>query len=593
MTLKGKVVALVAVFLTVVPGLCLFFFYGAVKAEMEKENLDRMTSYAKSFERAFLSEGEAGLAAYEAGLRPWLGRVTLVGGDGVVRFDSAESAQQFDNHLNRPEVRAAFKDGVGSGLRYSATLRTHLHYYALKTESPEGHVSFIRVAYPVSALTRVLTALLWRSALAAASITVLSVLFWLWLTNRLFRPLEEIIRRSEQVGTGFSDARFPIFHEVELQRLSAALNVMSERLRNADADIRSRREELARIVEALPIGVLLLDAGLKVRYLNGVTRALFSDRGEVVKGSPVERLIPSGEIYSMLDGPDACGTVLLTPPPGGEEALAVEVRVVPLATGRLMTLRDVTESRRMEETRRNFTIDAGHEFQTPLTAIRAAAELLLDNLATTATQRGSGMEEKKSLLSTILRQQERMTSLIDDLLLLAKLENPSQKTAERAPEDLLELLNAVTDDFRENPSARSVTFELLTSLPSALIMGNWSELLRAVSNVVDNAARKSGEKKHGGKVRLELWKEGAQWVVTVSDNGPGIELEVARRVFKSFQRGPARARWGSEGHGLGLSIAARVIHAHGGSLGLLPFSPLGGAAFEIRLPSFEQNTGDD
>ena len=582
MTLKGKVVAIVAVFLAVVPGLCLFFFYGAVKVEVEKENLGRMASYAKSFERAFSTEGRTGLAAHEAGLRPWPGRVTLIGWDGTVRFDSAEPTQRFDNHLDRPEVRAALKDGVGSSLRYSATLRTHLHYYVLKTETLDGRAAFIRVAYPVSALTRILTALLWRFALAAVSITVLSVLFWLWLTNRLFRPLEEIVNRSEQVGTG--EVRFPIFRDVELQKLSTALNAMSERLRAADADIRSRREELARIMEALPVGVLLLDAGLKVRYLNGLTRVLFGDKGEVVKGNPVERLIPSGEIYAMLDGPDACGTVFLTPQGPGEEALIVEVCVISLATGRLMTLRDVTESRRMEETRRNFTIDAGHELQTPLTAIRAAAELLLDDL--TAPKAASGdIEGKKSLLSTILRQQERMTSLIDDLLLLAKLENPSQEADKRGPEDLLELLNTVISEFRGNPSARSVTFDVLApGLSSAPIIVNRPELLRAIFNVVDNGSRKCGEKP-GGKVRLELRGEEARWVTTVSDNGPGVTPEAARRIFRSFQTlGHAQGGWGSGGHGLGLSIAARIVRAHGGSIDLLPSSSLGGAAFEIRLP---------
>ncbi|MDR2522825.1 MAG: HAMP domain-containing protein [Synergistaceae bacterium] len=583
MTLKGKVVAIAAVFLAVVPGLCLFFFYGAVKDEVEKENLDRMASYAESFKRAFSTEGKTGLAARETGLRPWPGRVTLIGWDGTVRFDSVESAQRFDNHLDRPEIRAALKDGTGSSLRYSATLRTHLHYYALKTETSNGRVAFIRVAYPVSALTRILAALLRRFALAAVSITVLSVLFWLWLTSRLFRPLEEIVSRSERVGTG--EVRFPIFRDVELQKLSTALNAMSERLRAADADIRLRREELARIVEALPVGVLLLDAGLKVRYLNGVTRVLFGDKGEVIKGNPVERLIPSGEIYAMLDGPDACGTVFLTPQGSGEEALTVEVCVISLATGRLMILRDVTESRRMEETRRNFTIDAGHELQTPLTAIRAAAELLLGDLTALKVTSGD-IEEKKSLLSTILRQQERMTSLIDDLLLLAKLENPSQEAAKRELEDLLELLNTVASEFRENPSARSVTFEVLTSgLSSAPIMANRPELLRAIFNVVDNGSRKCGGKP-GGRVRLELRGEGDRWVTTVSDNGPGVTPEAARRIFRSFQ--PLRCvqgGWGSGGHGLGLSIAARIVRAHGGSIDLLPSSSLGGAAFEIRLPT--------
>ncbi|MDR1979343.1 MAG: HAMP domain-containing protein [Synergistaceae bacterium] len=621
-TLQGKVVALFGAFLTVVLGLCLFFFYNAVKVEIEKENLKRMASYASSFEQSF-SRPEAegggirGLAARASDFGEWPGRVTLIGYDGEVLYDSSAS-EPLDNHIQRPEIRGALVDGTGSSLRYSSTLNTHMHYYALKTKNSDGHDAFIRVSYPISAFTRILAVLVRRSALAMASIGGMGLLFWIWLTKRLFQPLEEIVRRSRQIGT--ADARFPIFRDVELQRLSEALNTMSERLREADADIRSRREELARIIEALPIGVVLTDSARRVRYLNGVTRFLFGDKGDVVKGSPVERLIPNGEIYDMLDGPDARGVVFLTPPSRVEgDALIVEVSTISLATGRLMTLRDVTEERRLEEARRNFTIDAGHELQTPLTAVRAAAELLMEEFCEPSGESGTREPEpqksgQKALVATILRQQERMTSLIDDLLLLVKLSGSKGElaSAERTPEDLMDLLNTVADEFRDNPAARSVTIETAGPAPGSPtpFWANRSELLRAISNIVDNAVRKCGEKygpNPGGRVKLELRRddEAAMWVVTVSDNGPGVSPEAVGRISESFRdsfRGVemgTRGKWGSEGHGLGLSIAARVVKAHGGFIELR--SPLngavsgeaasGGAAFVIRLP-MESATGE-
>ncbi|MDR1048929.1 MAG: HAMP domain-containing protein [Synergistaceae bacterium] len=610
-TLQGKVVALFAVFLTVVPGLCLFLFYGAVKVEVEKENLERLVFYASLFERRYAkpeAEGGSikGLAARISDFDAWPGRVTLIGGDGSVLYDSSGSrTEAMDNHLQRPEIRAALAEGTGVSLRYSATLGTHMHYYALKTRDPDGQNVFIRVAYPISAFTRITTAFVRRSAVVAVSVGVIGLFFWIWLTKRLFKPLREIVRRSREIGT--AGVRFPIFRDVELQKLSEALNTMSERLREADADIRSRREELARIVEALPIGVVLMDSGHRVRYLNGVTRFLFGDTGEVGKGSPIERLIPSGEIYDMLDGPDASNVVFLTPPATAEgDGLTVEVSVVSLATGRLMTLRDVTEERRLEETRRNFTIDAGHELQTPLTAVRAAAELLMEELSDEPGEKfGRESEEKlerKALLLTILRQQERMTSLIDDLLLLVKLSGSKGEiaSAERTPEDLMDLLETVAEEFRNNPAARPVVVETVVQAPddgkvSVPFRANRSELLRALSNIVDNAVRKCNEKyggASGGRVELTLRKKDALWVVTVADNGPGVSLDVAKQISKNFRSGAQtrnRGKWGSDGHGLGLSIAARVIESHGGSIELLPGSSLGGAAFEIRLPMAEEN----
>ncbi|MDR1376083.1 MAG: HAMP domain-containing protein [Synergistaceae bacterium] len=593
-TLQGKVVALFAVFLTIVPGLCLFFFYSAVRVEVEKENLERLVFYASLFEQSF-SKSEAGgiegLAARVADFGAWPGRVTLIGGDGSVLYDSSGSEAEADNHLQRPEIREALAVGTGVSLRYSATLGTHMHYYALKTKGPDGQDVFIRVADPISAFTRIAAAFVRRSVAAVVSVAAIALFFWIWLTKRLFKPLREIVRRSREIGT--TEARFPIFRDVELQKLSDALNTMSERLREADADIRSRREELARIVEALPIGVVLMDSAHKVRYLNGVTRFLFGDTGNVVKGSPIERLIPSGEIYDMLEGPDATNVVFLTPPADAQGGgLIVEVSVISLATGRLMTLRDVTEERRLEETRRNFTIDAGHELQTPLTAVRAAAELLMEE---ESEREFEGKSERKSLLSTILRQQERMTSLIDDLLLLVKLSGSKGEfaLAERTSEDLTDLLETVAEEFRNNPAARPVVVEAAGDWKEpAPFRANRSELLRAISNIVDNAVRKCNEKYQGslgGRVELALRKKDPLWVVTVSDNGPGVSSEVAGQISKSFRSNGMQTRgegkWGSNGHGLGLSIAARVIESHGGSIELPSNSSLGGAAFEIRLPA--------
>ncbi|MDR2180170.1 MAG: HAMP domain-containing protein [Synergistaceae bacterium] len=611
MTLQGKVVALFGVFLIVVPVLCLLFFYNVVRVEIEKENLERLASYAASFEESFSKPeggGVKGLAARVADLGDWPGRVTLIDHNGAVLYDSSGS-EVMDNHLQRPEIRSASAEETGVSLRYSATLRTHMHYYALKTRAPDGQSVFIRVAYPISAFTRILSSFLRRSAAALVSIGVIGLLFWIWLAKRLFKPLEEIVRRSRQIGR--TDVRFPIFRDVELQRLSEALNTMSERLREADADIRTRREELTRIIEALPIGIVLMDSARKIRYLNGVTRFLFGDTGDVIKGSPVERLIPNGEIYDMLEGPDASKVVFLTPPTSAEsDGLIVEVSTISLATGRLMTLRDVTEERRLEETRRNFTIAAGHELQTPLTAIRAAAELMMEELAAAETPTeenltGERVQPLFSLLSTILRQQERMTSLIDDLLLLVKLsDSKSGSKDEFSDEDLMDLLNTVADEYRDNPAARSVLIETTAPpcdrepghrepghrLPGAPFRANRSELLRALSNIVDNAVRKCGEKygtNPGGKVRLDLRSKDDQWIVTVTDNGPGVSAEVAEQISKSFRNGMRtrnRGKWGSGGHGLGLSIAARVIESHGGTIELLSSSSLGGADFEIRLP---------
>lgn len=582
MTLKGKMVALFAVFMSAFLGLALFIFYHSVRDELERENLQRMVFYGRKFERGFAEGGIDGLRKGAAEIEPWQGRVTLIDGDGAVLYDSSGSVT--DNHLKRPEIRAAAESGTGSSLRYSDTLRTHMHYYALSVHAFGGQDTFIRVAFPLASLTRIMNAFMLRSVFYAAGAALFGLLFWIWLTKRIFLPLEKIIHRAERIGNA-GHVRFPLFRDLELRRLSTALNDMSERLRTADADIQARREELARIVEALPVGVVLTDPLRSVRYLNGVARKMFGDNGSVTKGTPVERLITNAEIYDMFSAPDACRTILMPPVSAlsHEAGTIVEVSTITLPAGRLMVLRDVSVERRLEETRRNFTIDAGHELQTPLTAIRAAAELLLENEDTDP--------EDGKLLQTILRQQGRMTSLIDDLLLLVRLEDA--RPGERTRENLSELLASVAEEYRESPSSRGIVIE--TEGPEAPFRGSRAELLRAFSNIVNNAVRKVSEQygaDGGGRVLLSLKKEEPpvretpRWTIMIADNGPGIAPELTDRIFESFHASGNQGKWGNGGHGLGLSIAVRVIRSHGGTIDLLPAakSLLGGATFEITLP---------
>ena len=577
MTLKRKIVILFSIFISVVLSISFYFMTSTVRAELVRENLEDMTRTSRMLVSVFEKGGVPALRETVTQLADWPGRVTYIASNGAVLYDS--SGLDTDNHLKRPEIKKASEAGVGNSLRYSSTLRTHMNYHATKVASKEGS-GFIRVAYPLSVLTRILQALLKRALLYIVLVILLSVLFWVWLTKRIFSPLEKIIAKAELIKSN-SDVRFPLFRDIELQKLSIALNDMSARLQDADSNIRSRREELARIIEALPIGIVLTGINRSVRYLNNVARALLGDVGDVGKGTPVERLIPNREIYDMLDAPDA-RKIFFLPYKNGTW---VDICTLTLESGRLLVISDMTEERRLEETRRNFIIEAGHDLQTPLTSIRAAAELLLEN----------AVPEDAPLLNTVLRQQERMTSLIDDLLLLVKLDREAAKE-EKRPEDLAALLKILLDEFKEDPAAHNLVFDV--SLPErAPIHATRSEILRGLSNVLDNAVRKCNEKwgeKIGGVISVNLEARTDEWNLVIADNGPGISPEIEDQIFESFHSaGKTAGKWGSSGHGLGLSIAARVFGVHGGGIEFLRKPPLEGAAFRITLPKARSQNGEE
>ena len=239
---------------------------------------------------------------------------------------------------------------------------------------------------------------------------------------------------------------------------------------------------------------------------------------------------------------------------------------------------DVTKRRQLEEARKSFVADAGHELRTPLTSISVAAELLSGMTGSTAEARAPYIEE-------ISRQRERMTSLVNDLLLLSKLESGVPESA-ALDFDLAEAVREGMAEAQKNPKALHISWK--TDIPETFAYsGRPEELRRSISNLLDNAVKYTHRRyqdKEGGRISVSLREEGRSCVIAVRDNGIGIPSEGAGRLFGRFERiEPDRARDGDTGgYGLGLAITKTAVESHGGQITLK--SGDGFTEFVISLP---------
>jgi two-component system phosphate regulon sensor histidine kinase PhoR len=479
-----------------------------------------------------------------------------------------------DNHLNRPEVIAARSsaNGEGSSMRYSNTLKVWFNYYTLRLSDD----NVLRLASPIKKMDEIFSESRARFFAWITPAFLMLIFLWSWLAKHLFIPIESFIESAGKINLNENPAKllkFPLKGDSEIQRLGSALNEMGERLNNALIDIQRRREELSQIVEALPVGVVLTDSLHKIRYVNTVAIKLLGDTSTVTKGSIVDRMLPNREIINMLDSEDQSKDFSFP-----LKNLHVNIGSLSVSGGKLLVIRDLTNETNIEEIRRNFIIDAGHEFQTPLTVIRMAAELLLSEEATIS-------DIGKNNLEKIIRQQERLTELVDELLLLTKTDNSAaQEDSEEI--NISKIMHRITDEIKANPSASNTNFEVLISGENASITGRELEIERALSNVIENAVKYSQDVANP-HVRISLNKASNghhNFRILIEDNGPGIFDEKA--IFEPFRRGDsARSRKEAKtkgGYGLGLSIAKRVIESHGGKISIEK-TDLGGAAFVILL----------
>jgi two-component system, OmpR family, sensor kinase len=228
------------------------------------------------------------------------------------------------------------------------------------------------------------------------------------------------------------------------------------------------------------------------------------------------------------------------------------------------------EERRASEDRlRRFVADASHELRTPLTSIRGYAELF---------RRGadSRPEDLAKSMQRIEAEAARMGVLVEDLLLLARLDQG--RPLEREQVDLARIVEEAVDSARAVEPDRPIDLELHG--PTSLF-GDEGRLRQAVDNLLDNARVHTPA---SSRVRVTLGSDDASAVLlSVADEGPGLTPDVATRAFERFYRGdPSRSR-SMGGAGLGLSIVAAIVEAHGGTV-TVRSEEGAGATFEVRLP---------
>ncbi|GAA4244267.1 HAMP domain-containing sensor histidine kinase [Dactylosporangium darangshiense] len=230
-------------------------------------------------------------------------------------------------------------------------------------------------------------------------------------------------------------------------------------------------------------------------------------------------------------------------------------------------------ARASEERMRRFIADASHELRTPLTTIRGFAEL--------HRQSGQGDEN----IGRIERHATRMGVLVDDLLLLARMDQ--QRPLEKSPVDLLSLATDALVDARVTATdhrlrLRTVIHDDDEDVEPAVVLGDETRLRQVLQNLLSNALSHTPP---GTEITVYVGTENTNAILEVSDNGPGMTAEDAKRVFERFYRtDPSRTR-ALGGSGLGLSIVAALVAAHGGKV-TLQTAPNEGATFRVSIPLF-------
>ena len=479
-------------------------------------------------------------------------RATVIDPTGKVLADSEADPSTMENHAHRKEFVAALNGQLGVDERSSHTLNVPFLYVAAPVSG-----GAVRLAYPLPEIE--ITDRPLRRALFWGSLTafVIAIIIAAAASQYVGWRLQRIVSFAERVAAGDLTARIASPSTDEIGQVAAALNKTTRQVEESFARVQTSQRELETLLNSMQDAVVAVGPDGRVQWANrGMDRLLGRpprlntplidsvrdpDFLAAIQEAARDHIVTSARSNTITPG--RTFDVTAAPMPGG---------------GAVAVLRDLTETERMEKTRRDFIANVSHELRTPLTSIQGYTETLLDSPIAD--------DHIREFLEIIRKNAARMSRLTEDLLTLARVESGEQRF-DIQKVNVEELLQDALESFREVARPYGVELVVENAVPDANVSADREAVHQIFSNLIENALKyaASGEKVVlGARAVSSATFDGIE--LYVRDFGPGISSEHVPRLFERFYRvDKARSRE-SGGTGLGLAIAKHIMLAHGGTI---------------------------
>ncbi len=474
-------------------------------------------------------------------------RATVIDAQGKVLADSEADPASMENHAQRAEFVAALKGGIGTDTRRSHTVGVPFLYVAAPVAG-----GAVRLAYPLSdvdaALARVRRHLLFGSLLAFLVALVISSI----ASRSIARRLHRIVQFADRIAAGDLTARIEEPSGDEIGQVATSLDKTARHLEDSFAALQTSQRQLETLLNSMQDAVIAVSADDRVQWANQTMDKLVPQHTR--KNALLVETVRDPDFLMAVRGASEARKVFTARAGSIVPGRAFDVTAAPMpGGGAVAVLRDLTETERIEKTRRDFIANVSHELRTPLTSIQGYTETLLDSAPEN--------NHSREFLEIIRKSALRMSRLTEDLLTLARVESGEQRF-DIQPTLPADLLQEAVQSFREIARAQNV--ELKVEENATAQVGADPEAIHQVfSNLVDNALKYGAS---GGKVVLGARPLPGGVEFYVQDFGPGVPSEHLPRLFERFYRvDKARSRE-SGGTGLGLAIAKHIVLAHGGSI---------------------------
>ena len=506
-------------------------------------------------------------------------RLTVANRQGKIFFDNG-SLTELNNERHQAmivDVLNSYKAGKDAGIS-SIKGGYDVYYYWNGIGEDEGVVV---VSTRIEELQEIYRNIWWVISISLATALALIMYLSSRITTRYTKPIDSAARVAIELAKGNYSARtYETFQENDAtSMLNTSINILARNLQDMVSSKETEHQRLMTLIENMGNGLVLMDHRGYIQLMNKpfkesmhlhTDQTLYRLYYDAIPMKEIQKIIE--EIFLLEERIRTQVTLEI-----GIERRHFDVYGAPILghkdewRGVVLVLHDISDLKRLEQIRKDFVANVSHELRTPITSIKGFAETLLD---------GAKNDEQtlEHFLSIILKESDRLQTLIQELLELSKIEKYGF-TLQLGEVSINELVKDVVHIVQPRAQQKSISLEISKLNRTYTVIGDRNRLQQVLVNLVSNAITYTSE---NGSVTVSVEEQEEEVLIYVTDTGMGIPIEQIPRIFERFYRvDRARSRH-SGGTGLGLAIVKHIIDAHNGFIDV--FSKVDeGSTFVISL----------
>ncbi|MGN7939578.1 two-component system histidine kinase PnpS [Virgibacillus sp. 6R] len=503
--------------------------------------------------------------------------ITILNENDEVIYDAGQLEGAHDHHQMIENVLPVMKNKEEG--HYATDPANKIGYFGLPIIEGNTYKGIVLVNTSIEELNKMIQHM-WILLVVSLSLAFIIILFiGVKITRQYTRPIESATKVAMELAKGNYKARTYEDHLDETGMLSQYINILARNLQDMTRAQEMQQDRLQTLIENMGSGLILIDGRGYINLVNRAYKELFEVESAKFLYQLYYDAFTHNEIIELVE------EIFMTEVkvrkqlqlPLNIEFKHFEVYGAPIIgtndewKGIVLVFHDITELKKLEQMRKDFVANVSHELKTPITSIKGFSETLLDGAL-------NDRETAEYFLSIILKESDRLQTLIQDLLDLSKIEQQGFKLSIQAC-DVKEILEDIEVILKGKAKEKEI--ELTYTVPEGFVFveGDLYRLKQIFINLINNALTYTPK---GGSVHVQVEKDEGAVIVTVSDTGIGIKTEEIPRIFERFYRVDRARSRNSGGTGLGLAIVKHLVEAHKGLITVK--SQLGeGTTFTVRL----------